>query len=79
VHEGTVQALNASVTYPEGTVNGLIQTDVCAEPGDSGGALFAGDKALGMTSGGSGDCSSGGETFFQPVTTALEATGAQLP
>ncbi|WP_055488241.1 S1 family peptidase [Streptomyces sp. WMMB 322] len=79
VHEGTVTAVDASVTYPEGTVNGLIQTDVCAEPGDSGGSLFAGDKALGMTSGGSGDCSSGGETFFQPVTTALEATGAQLP
>jgi streptogrisin D len=79
VHDGTVKALDASVSYPEGTVNGLIQTDVCAEPGDSGGSLFAGDKALGMTSGGSGDCSSGGETFFQPVTTALEATGAQLP
>jgi streptogrisin D len=79
VHDGTVNAVDASVTYPEGTVNGLIQTDVCAEPGDSGGSLFAGDQALGMTSGGSGDCSSGGETFFQPVTTALEATGAQLP
>jgi streptogrisin D len=79
VHDGTVKALDASVTYPEGTVDGLIQTDVCAEPGDSGGSLFAGDKALGMTSGGSGDCSAGGETFFQPVTTALEATGAQLP
>ncbi|OEU89481.1 streptogrisin [Streptomyces abyssalis] len=79
VHDGTVSAVDASVSYPEGTVNGLIQTDVCAEPGDSGGSLFAGDKALGMTSGGSGDCSSGGETFFQPVTTALEASGAELP
>ncbi|NLU69052.1 S1 family peptidase [Streptomyces sp. HNM0574] len=79
VHEGTVKALDASVSYPEGTVNGLIQTDVCAEPGDSGGSLFAGDKALGLTSGGSGDCSSGGETYFQPVPAALEAVGAQLP
>ncbi len=78
VHQGTVQALNASVTYQEGTVDGLIQTDVCAEPGDSGGALFAGGTALGTTSGGSGDCTSGGQTFFQPVTEALQAFGAQI-
>ncbi|MGW5120819.1 S1 family peptidase [Streptomyces noursei] len=78
VHDGTVKALNASVNYQEGTVNGLIQTDVCAEPGDSGGALFDGESALGLTSGGSGDCSSGGETFFQPVPAALQAYGAQI-
>ncbi|WP_432109013.1 S1 family peptidase [Streptomyces sp. AA1529] len=78
VHDGTVKALDASVSYPEGTVNGLIQTDVCAEPGDSGGSLFAGDKALGLTSGGSGDCSSGGETYFQPVPAALDALGAEI-
>jgi streptogrisin D len=79
LHDGTVTGLNATVTYPEGTVTGLIQTDVCAEPGDSGGALFSGDQAVGLTSGGSGDCTSGGETFFAPVTTALAATGATLP
>ncbi|MFG2136947.1 S1 family peptidase [Streptomyces sp. NPDC048650] len=78
VHDGTVKALNASVNYQEGTVEGLIQTDVCAEPGDSGGALFDGESALGLTSGGSGDCSGGGETFFQPVPEALEAEGAQI-
>ncbi|MFE0376842.1 S1 family peptidase [Streptomyces inhibens] len=78
VHDGTVKALNASVNYQEGTVDGLIQTDVCAEPGDSGGALFDGESALGLTSGGSGDCSGGGETFFQPVPEALEAYGAQI-
>lgn len=79
VHSGTVEAVNASVSYPQGTVDGLIQTDVCAEPGDSGGSLFAGDKALGMTSGGSGDCSAGGQTFFQPVDEALSVYGATLP
>ncbi|MEU6081073.1 S1 family peptidase [Streptomyces sp. NPDC047108] len=78
LHDGEVTAVDASVTYPEGTVNGLIQTTVCAEPGDSGGSLFAGDTALGLTSGGSGDCSSGGETFFQPVPEALEVFGAQI-
>jgi hypothetical protein len=35
VHSGTVSALNASATYQEGRVNGLIDTNVCAEPGDS--------------------------------------------
>ncbi|MFF9284246.1 S1 family peptidase [Streptomyces griseosporeus] len=79
VHNGTVTGLDATVNYGNGDiVNGLIQTDVCAEPGDSGGALFSGDKAIGLTSGGSGDCTSGGQTFFQPVSEALSATGAQI-
>ncbi|MFR9794947.1 S1 family peptidase [Streptomyces sp. MS06] len=79
LHDGRVLGLDATVNYPEGTVTGLIQTDVCAEPGDSGGSLFTGNGlAVGLTSGGSGDCTAGGETFFQPVTTALEATGATL-
>ncbi|MFI2371774.1 S1 family peptidase [Streptomyces sp. NPDC018833] len=77
--DGQVTGLNATVNYPEGTVTGLIQTDVCAEPGDSGGALFTREgTAIGLTSGGSGDCTSGGETFFQPVTTALAAVGAEI-
>lgn len=77
-HCGTIEALNASVNYAEGTVTGLIQTDVCAEPGDSGGSLLAGTQAQGMTSGGSGNCSSGGQTFFQPVGEALSAAGVEL-
>jgi streptogrisin D len=77
--DGDVTALDATVNYPEGTVTGLIQTTVCAEPGDSGGPLFTEDgSAVGLTSGGSGDCTIGGVTFFQPVTTALEAVGAQI-
>ncbi|MCZ4512796.1 S1 family peptidase, partial [Streptomyces sp. ActVer] len=72
LNDGEVTGLNATVNYPEGTVTGLIQTNVCAEPGDSGGSLFTADgSAIGLTSGGSGDCTVGGETFFQPVTTAL--------
>ncbi|MFJ5028364.1 S1 family peptidase [Streptomyces sp. NPDC088560] len=86
LHNGQVTGLDATVnfaseTVPGGTdtVNGLIQTNVCAEAGDSGGSLFTQDgSAVGLTSGGSGDCTSGGETFFQPVTAALQATGATL-
>jgi streptogrisin D len=77
--DGDVVALDATVNYPEGTVTGLIQTTVCAEPGDSGGPLFTEDgTAIGLTSGGSGDCTIGGVTFFQSVTAALEAVGAQI-
>jgi streptogrisin D len=71
VASGRVTAVNATVNFPEGTVRGLIRTTVCAEPGDSGGPLFAGTTALGLTSGGSGDCETGGTTFFQPVTEPL--------
>ncbi|MFG3381484.1 S1 family peptidase [Streptomyces sp. NPDC047999] len=79
LHSGTVTGLNATVNYGGGDiVYGLIQTNVCAEPGDSGGPLFAGTTALGLTSGGSGNCSSGGTTFFQPVTEALSAYGVSV-
>ncbi|MFE7316272.1 S1 family peptidase [Streptomyces sp. NPDC057555] len=79
VHSGKVTGLNATVNYGNGEiVSGLIQTTVCAEPGDSGGSLYSGSTALGLTSGGSGDCTSGGTTFFQPVTAALSAYGVTL-
>ncbi|WP_405064178.1 S1 family peptidase [Kribbella sp. NBC_01505] len=71
LRSGSVTATNATVNYAEGTVTGLIRTTVCAEGGDSGGALFAGSVALGLTSGGSGNCTSGGTTYFQPVTEVL--------
>jgi streptogrisin B len=78
-HSGRVTALNATVHYSSGeTVSGLIQTTVCAEGGDSGGPLYAGSVAYGLTSGGSGDCTSGGTTFFQPVTEALSAYGVSV-
>jgi streptogrisin B len=79
VHAGSVTALNATVNYGDGdVVHGLIETDVCAEPGDSGGSLYAGGSALGLTSGGSGDCASGGTTFYQPVAAALSHYGVTI-
>ena len=78
-HSGTVTALNVTVRYQGGgTVSGMIQTTVCAEPGDSGGPMYDGTKALGITSGGSGDCKSGGTTFYQPVPEALSAYGVNI-
>ncbi|OPF72342.1 serine protease [Streptomyces antioxidans] len=79
IHSGRVTALNATVNYGGGDiVYGMIQTTVCAEPGDSGGPLYAGSTALGLTSGGSGNCTSGGTTFFQPVVEALNAYGVNV-
>jgi streptogrisin D len=78
VHGGSVTQVNATVNYPQGTVTGLIRTTVCAEPGDSGGSLFDGSAAIGLTSGGSGNCSSGGVTFFQPVTEPLGVFGVSV-
>jgi streptogrisin C len=77
-HCGTVEAKDQTVSYPQGTVQGLTRTNVCAEPGDSGGSWLSGTQAQGVTSGGSGDCSSGGTTYFQPVNEILNAYGLTL-
>ncbi|MEU9718789.1 S1 family peptidase [Streptomyces sp. NPDC047976] len=78
-HSGSVTGLNATVNYGGGDiVYGMIRTNVCAEPGDSGGPLYSGSRAVGLTSGGSGNCSSGGTTFFQPVVEALNAYGVSV-
>ncbi|MEU9706797.1 carbohydrate-binding protein [Streptomyces sp. NPDC047981] len=77
-HCGTIQQHNTSVTYPEGTISGVTRTTVCAEPGDSGGSYISGSQAQGVTSGGSGNCSSGGTTFFQPLNPLLQTYGLTL-
>lgn len=74
VHGGTVTGLGFTVNYGGGDiVRGLIRTDICAQAGDSGGPLYDGTKALGLTSGGSGDCTGGGTTFYQPLPEVLKA------
>uniref|UniRef100_A0AAU2JK34 S1 family peptidase n=1 Tax=Streptomyces sp. NBC_00049 TaxID=2903617 RepID=A0AAU2JK34_9ACTN len=78
-HSGSVTGLNATVNYGGGDiVYGMVKTNVCAEPGDSGGPLYSGTRAVGLTSGGSGNCSSGGTTYFQPVVEALNAYGVSV-
>ncbi|MFD0020059.1 trypsin-like serine protease [Streptomyces sp. NPDC058382] len=77
-HCGEVEQHDTSVTYQEGTVDGVTRTTVCAEPGDSGGPYISGSQAQGVTSGGSGDCTGGGTTFFQPVNPLLEKYGLVL-
>ncbi|HEY8544187.1 MAG TPA: trypsin-like serine protease, partial [Acidimicrobiales bacterium] len=59
-------------------VYGLTRTSACAEGGDSGGSFISGNQAQGMTSGGSGNCTFGGTTFFQPVNEVLSRYGLTL-
>ena len=77
---GTVQAYNVTVNYAEGTVFGLTRTNICTQPGDSGGAMYAGSRAQGITSGGTiGGCSLAGfRSFFQPADEALSVYGLTL-
>ncbi|WP_328868870.1 S1 family peptidase [Streptomyces sp. NBC_00287] len=76
---GVVTALNATVNYGGGEiVYGLIRTNICAEPGDSGGPLYAGDKVIGILSGGSGNCTTGGTTYYQPIQEVLAVHGLSV-
>ncbi|MGJ6970166.1 S1 family peptidase, partial [Streptosporangium sp. G11] len=44
-HCGRIQQLDATITYPQGSVSQLVRTSVCAEPGDSGGSFISIDQA----------------------------------
>jgi streptogrisin B len=78
-HSGFVTATGVTVRFAGGDlVPNLIQANICAEPGDSGGPLFSGKRALGILSGGTGNCPSGGISFYQPIKPVLAAYGVQL-
>ncbi|HKE98483.1 MAG TPA: S1 family peptidase [Actinomycetes bacterium] len=76
---GTVLRTNVTVRYAEGTVYGLTETNLCTQPGDSGGPLFSGNTAEGIVSGGTtGPCGPRFRSYFQPVTEALAVYGLTL-
>jgi len=76
---GQVQAYNVTVRYAEGTVYGLTRTNICTQPGDSGGAMYYNNLAQGITSGGTiGGCGAGFQSFFQPADEALSVYGLTL-
>jgi len=74
---GTVVRYNVTVNYAEGSVRQLTETNVCTQPGDSGGPLFAGAQGQGVVSGGSiaGCSASGFRSFFQPLGEILSTYG----
>lgn len=73
---GSITAKNQTVHFPEGTLTGLTRTTICLDPG--GVAFITGDQAQGVTSGGWGNCSTGGQTWFQPVNEILAVYGLSL-
>ncbi|NYT93451.1 S1 family peptidase, partial [Salinispora sp. H7-4] len=77
-HSGTVLAVDGTANYPEGPVYDLIVTDICSASGDSGGAVFADNFALGIHSGGQGGgCpNDNARGYHQPVVEALDAYDA---
>jgi streptogrisin C len=75
---GTILGRDETVVYAQGAVYGLSRSNACAEPGDSGGSWISGNQAQGVTSGGTGNCSSGGTMWFQPVNEILGTYGLAL-
>jgi streptogrisin C len=75
---GTILGRNETIVYAQGAVSGLSRSNACAEPGDSGGSWISGNQAQGVTSGGSGNCTSGGTMWFQPVNEILGVYGLSL-
>ncbi|MEU9339185.1 S1 family peptidase [Streptomyces sp. NPDC048290] len=75
---GNLLAKNETVNYAQGAVHQMTKTSVCAEGGDSGGSFISGDQAQGVTSGGWGNCSTGGQTWYQPVNEILQRYGLTL-
>jgi streptogrisin C len=72
---GAITAKNVTVSFPQGTITGLTRTNVCAEPGDAGAAFVSGNQAQGVLIGASGNCTTGGVSFFVPVNKILASFG----
>ncbi|GAA3345680.1 hypothetical protein GCM10020358_53660 [Amorphoplanes nipponensis] len=78
-HCGTITARNATINVSGRIVRNFIVTTACAEPGDSGGSLLAGNQAQGVLSGGSGSCRGGrAQTVYQPINPVLSAEKLSL-
>lgn len=76
---GTVTAADVTANYPAGPVEGLVLTTACSEAGDSGGPFVSGGSALGLLSGGTGDCTTpGGTSLYQPIGEILRAERLRL-
>jgi streptogrisin C len=73
---GTVQSLNTTVTYTDGTtLYGMTRTNACGNPGDSGGPVVEYNNGIGIWSGGSGTCPTGTVGYYQELTVAQSVIG----
>ncbi|WP_154674496.1 S1 family peptidase [Nakamurella lactea] len=71
---GKVTAVGVAVSYNGTVVRNLVQTNMCAGGGDSGGAVYSGHVAYGVLSGAAGSCT----TFYQPVKSAVAALNVKV-
>jgi hypothetical protein len=90
---GFIHKKNVSKNYGGGWVNGLVEMggqpedkELCADEGDSGGPVFAGNKALGLLSSGSalvicwaGEGWGGPYVWYTEIGKATSALGVHLP
>ena len=78
-HCGTIKSRTASINVSGRIVKNFILTNACAQPGDSGGSLMAGNQAQGTLTGGSGSCRGGSAiTVYQPINPVLSAEHLKL-
>ncbi|HEV7650307.1 MAG TPA: S1 family peptidase [Actinophytocola sp.] len=70
---GQVTRTGLQICYAEGCVNNMAESTAAVNPGDSGGAWFAGSTAIGITSG-----MGGGFSYFQPVIGGLNLFGVNV-
>lgn len=77
---GVIEAKGLTIDYAEGTVYDMTRTTACSQPGDSGGSHISGSSAQGIHSGGSGNCSGGGDgdALFYPLNPVLSQWSLSL-
>ncbi|MCF2127127.1 S1 family peptidase [Strepomyces sp. STD 3.1] len=84
---GKVIRTSTTVTYTTGaTLYNMIESDLCNVGGDSGGALYSGTSALGITSGGNhldkpcsdSDAEVGRRSFYQNVQRLVSREGYEV-
>jgi streptogrisin C len=75
---GTLVRRNVTLNYPQGVIYGLIETNICAEPGDRGGPLMWNGHVQGILVAANGNCSVGGRSFYQPIRPILQSYGLTL-
>lgn len=70
---GQVTQVGITICYAQGCVSNMAESTAYVQPGDSGGAWFAGGTAIGITSG-----MGGGYSYFQPVVPGLNMYGVSV-
>ncbi|MER7484459.1 S1 family peptidase [Streptomyces sp. NPDC126497] len=84
---GKVTRKNVTITYDDGvTLYNMIESDLCARLGDSGGPLYSGLSALGILSGathaeeacGDSDAQADRRTYYEPVHRMLIENGLKI-